>query len=170
MTLDRIGSSGYHAVIGVAGTQNGKSNDRKELSMSIELPKDAEGREIPLDTEVLYEKDGSELYVKRIEFDPFKKEWSFAVQKDSDGGIVVYRRSRVVYLEKPAPPDSWEKLLEDLNRAIEARNESDSPVCSYANHLDDLCGDCKFHGGGFNCKDKMLVDIASRIRRLRGEN
>lgn len=26
--------------------------------MNIELPKDAEGREIPLDTEVLYDKDG----------------------------------------------------------------------------------------------------------------
>lgn len=28
--------------------------------MDIELPKDAEGREIPLDTKVLYQKDGKE--------------------------------------------------------------------------------------------------------------
>ena len=39
---------------------------------NIELPKDAEGREIPLDTTVLFDKDGEELCVKRIEFDPFK--------------------------------------------------------------------------------------------------
>lgn len=135
----------------------------------IELPKDAEGREIPLDTTVLYDKDGSEMCVKRIEFDPFEKEWSFAVQKDSDGGIVVYRRSRVVYLEKPAPPDSWEKLEEDLRRAIEVRNEIDSPACGYANHLEDLCSECRFQGRDMDCSDKMLTDIADRIRKLRGE-
>ena len=28
--------------------------------MDIELPKDVEGREIPLDTKVLYQKDGKE--------------------------------------------------------------------------------------------------------------
>lgn len=49
--------------------------------MSIELPKDAEGREIPLDTEVLFDKDGKELCVKRIEFDPFSKEWNLVVKK-----------------------------------------------------------------------------------------
>lgn len=39
--------------------------------MNIELPKDADGREIPLDTKVLFDNDGKELRVKRIEFDPF---------------------------------------------------------------------------------------------------
>ena len=37
--------------------------------MNIELPKDAVGREIPLDTTVLYDKDGSEMCVKRIDLD-----------------------------------------------------------------------------------------------------
>lgn len=31
--------------------------------MAIELPKDAEGREIPLDTNVLYDKNGKSLVI-----------------------------------------------------------------------------------------------------------
>ena len=38
--------------------------------MSVELPKDAEGREIPLDTEVLYDKDGKEIGVSRYQYYP----------------------------------------------------------------------------------------------------
>lgn len=34
--------------------------------MNIELPKDAEGREIPLDTKVLYDKDGHPKDVSRM--------------------------------------------------------------------------------------------------------
>jgi|GEM_PF-5012245 len=34
--------------------------------MSIELPKDAEGREIPLDTEVLYDRCGTKVSVKEF--------------------------------------------------------------------------------------------------------
>lgn len=34
--------------------------------MSIELPKDAEGREIPLDTEVLYDECGTKVSVKEL--------------------------------------------------------------------------------------------------------
>lgn len=34
--------------------------------MNIELPKDAEGREIPLDTEVLYDRCGTKVSVKEF--------------------------------------------------------------------------------------------------------
>lgn len=142
--------------------------------MEINLPRDAKGREIPLDTEALYEKDGSELYVKRIEFDPFEKEWSFAVQKDSDGGIVVYRRSRVVYLEKPAPPDSWEKLEEDLDRALSIPGPDTyaSVVCGYFDSANVDCEVCEsIHGiNGETCNDDAWRDIAARIRKLRGKD
>lgn len=36
--------------------------------MNIELPKDAEGREIPLDTKVLYRKDGTLVDVSEFNF------------------------------------------------------------------------------------------------------
>lgn len=38
--------------------------------MSVELPKDAEGSEIPLDTEVLFDKDGQEIEVSRYQYYP----------------------------------------------------------------------------------------------------
>lgn len=135
--------------------------------MAIELPKDADGREIPLDTTVLYDKDGNEMCVKRIEFDPFKKEWSFAIRKGPPGGMVVYRRPRVVYLEKAAPPDSWEKLLEDLNEAGDARYDE---ACAYFHRDRDEDGCISCPGGEDGCARIAMRDIASRIRKLRGED
>lgn len=112
---------------------------------NIELPKDAEGREIPLGTKVLYEKEGDELRVKRVEFDVFDGSWCFAVKKDSLTLATIYRRPQDVYLVKPAPPDSWEKLEEDLDRCIEA--------------------DCVSLGVSL-----VLEDIKQRIRKLMGED
>lgn len=137
---------------------------------TVALPKDAEGREIPLDTKVLYDEYGRELRAKRVEFDPFSKEWRFAVQTDSPDGLVVYRNSRVVYLEKQAPPDSWEKLLDDLDRAVENNDAFFSMECAYMNQAGDMCGHCKFHDPFVrDCLDQMVEDIAARIRKLRGE-
>lgn len=131
--------------------------------MAIELPKDAKGREIPLDTKVLYDKEGNELCVKVVEFRPFSKEWSFAVQKGSSDRGVVYRCPNFVYLEKPAPPDSWEKLEEDLSEI------SKGTVCHYFHKGDsNTCEGCPAAGTG-SCWPTTARDIASRIRKLRGE-
>lgn len=142
--------------------------------MSIELPKDAEGREIPLDTTVLFDKDGEELCVKRIEFDPFKKEWELGVRKDFSSRLIVYRRPCVVYLEKPAPPDSWEKLEEDLDRALSIPGPDTyaSVVCGYFDSANVDCEVCEsIHGiNGETCNDDAWRDIAARIRRLRGDH
>lgn len=142
--------------------------------MSVELPKDAEGREIPLDTTVLFDKDGEELCVKRIEFDPFKKEWELGVRKDLSSRLIVYRRPCVVYLEKPAPPDSWEKLEEDMTRAINAPKpyNYDSMTCGYFDSAGSSCQECKKKNGfdSFNCNTVAWKDILSRIRKLRGED
>ena len=134
--------------------------------MSVELPKDAEGREIPLDTTVLYDKDGNELCVKRIEFDPFSKEWDFAVRIDSSSRLVVYRRPCVVYLEKPAPPDSWEKLEEDLDRGADALNYE---ACAYFGKSACDCSSC-IADKGETCERVAMRDILDRIRKLRGED
>ena len=133
--------------------------------MTVELPKDAEGREIPLDTEVLYDKDGKELRVKRIEFDPFNDVWRFVVQKGSLDLGAFYYRPEYVCLEKPTQPDSWEKLEEDLDKCIETddtcRYYSESGICAKCTRPDnDGCG----------CTTVMLNDIKNRIRKLRGED
>lgn len=138
--------------------------------MGIDLPKDATGREIPLDTTVLYDEDGNELCVKRIEFDPFSKEWDFAVRIDSSSRLVVYRRPCVVYLEKPAPPDSWEALEADLGRA--ANCDTVTAQCRYFNTTYG-CVNCPIHNGDGGCTHKderAFEDILNRIRKLRGED
>lgn len=109
----------------------------------ISLPKDAEGREIPLNTTALYDKEGNELCVKRIEFDPFDGLWRFAVRKCSPALANIYCSPQDVHLEKPAPLDSWDNLLEDLDNAAKA----DDIECSYL----------------------VFADIAARIRKLRGD-
>lgn len=67
------------------------------MTTQINLPRDAEGREIPLDTKVLYEKEGDELRVKRVEFDVFDGSWCFAVKKDSLTLATIYRRPQDVH-------------------------------------------------------------------------
>lgn len=131
--------------------------------MSIELPKDAEGREIPLDTEVLFDKDGKELCVKRIEFDPFSKEWNLVVKEGSSSRFAFCYRPCVVYLEKP---DSWEKLEEDLDRCI-----SGDSACRYfaaSENREDCRIDKNNEQGG--CVELVFKDIMDRIRKLRGED
>lgn len=131
---------------------------------NIELPKDAEGREIPLGTKVLYEKEGDELRVKRVEFDVFDGSWCFAVKKDSLTLATIYRRPQDVYLVKPAPPDSWEKLFEDLDRCIK-----ESSLCMYYS-TSGSCYDCTiFDDNSEVCDSRALRDIKDRIRKLRGK-
>lgn len=42
---------------------------------NIELPKDAEGREIPLDTQVLYDSDGIEFFTDKPKYMRVTDEW-----------------------------------------------------------------------------------------------
>ena len=135
--------------------------------MSVELPKDAEGREIPLDTTAMYGADGKVVNISRWVYytvvgllEKARRGW-YAV--DSDGELVDPMRTHLT------PPDTWEKLEEDLRRAVEEKNEFDSPACGYTDHLNDSCNVCRFQGRDMDCSDKMLIDIASRIRKLRGE-
>ena len=81
--------------------------------MTVELLKDAEGREIPLDTVCMYDNDGKEIVVSRYQYYPGVGTgyWNIKSVRNK------YYRQDEVYLTKP---DSWEKLEEDLDRCIEA--------------------------------------------------
>ena len=141
--------------------------------MTVELPKDAEGREIPLDTKVLFDNEGKELRVKRIEFDPFNDVWRFVVQKGSLDLGTFYYRPEYVCLEKPVTPDSWEKLKEDLERALSTPGPDTyaSITCGYFDSANVNCSVCEYMHGIKNetCNDDAWRDIASRIRKLSGE-
>ena len=87
--------------------------------MSVELPKDAEGREIPLDTEVLYDECGTKVSVKeflsRTLVESQKNSWTIKAQYEGN----FYYNSFEPKNMHLTLPDTWEKLEEDLGRAAE---------------------------------------------------
>lgn len=136
-----------------------------ENSIEVPTPKDADGRDIPLDTMTLYDENGNEYEVYYYKYSvrqtiPQRK-WQVVMMD-----CIVHDVSDL-YL---TPPDSREKLLEDL-RAVEACGDSpdiEDPVCAYAHHIGKKCAECKFYAGDGIIN--MCKDIASRIHRLRNAN
>lgn len=129
--------------------------------MAIELPKDAEGREIPLDVEFLYDANGES--VKPCSF-TFMRYDGFGWEMHLVGAPNLVYDPKSFYL---TPPDSWEKLLEDLDRGANALPPR--CVCAYSNKDGGVCADC-LTNDGTSCDQAVLRDIASRIRTLRGED
>lgn len=128
--------------------------------MSVELPKDAEGREIPLDTKVLYNRGGDAYevacYVYAVRQTISRRIWD---AKMLDGTI---RYTTSLYL---TPPDSWEKLEEDLRRGADALNYE---ACAYFGKSACDCSSC-IADKGETCERVVMRDIADRIRKLRGD-
>ena len=138
--------------------------------VKITLPRDAEGREIPLDTTVLYDEKYRKMHVKRIEFGPFTKEWSFFIK----GDMYAWNYNcppQDVHLECPTPPDSWEKLLEDLDNASKG---GDNAECLYmrGDGIESQCTECRLcvDESDLECAYLAYADIATRIRKLSGED
>ena len=131
--------------------------------MSIELPKDAEGREIPLDVEVLYNANGES--VKPYSF-TFRRYDGFCWEMRLVGAPNLVYDTKSFYL---TPPDSWEKLEEDLGRVVENKDAFYSTACAYMNQGGATCNDCRLHSHSTrSCTDEMFKDVVSRIRKLRG--
>lgn len=127
----------------------------------IRLPKDAEGREIPLDTEVLYDSDGIEFFTDKSMYMRVTDEWWFFGHFGSSISThrVAAKRLHLI------PPDSWSKLEEDLDRCIEESN-----LCMYYNQNLD-CNNCAISGNETRgCTSIALEDIRERIRNLRSED
>ena len=131
--------------------------------MNIELPKDAEGREIPLDTVVMFGGNGNAYNIVRWSYvtelnagDENANSW-YAVTK---GRTVL--DPELMYL---TPPDSWEKLEEDLGRGADALNYE---ACAYFGKSACDCSTCTADKGE-TCERVVMRDILDRIRKLRGE-
>lgn len=125
----------------------------------IQLPRDAEGREIPLDTEVLFDKDGNEIEVSCYRYYPKVGPgyWNIRSVRNK------YYRQDEVHLN---PPDSWERLEEDLGRGADALNYE---ACAYFGKSACDCSSC-IADKGETCERVVMRDIADRIRKLRGED
>ncbi|MDB1855119.1 hypothetical protein [Collinsella aerofaciens] len=132
--------------------------------MEVPLPKDHEGREIPLDTEVLYDANGKEVNITSFTFRRrVYGHWSnWKVLSPDARGEEGMLPVNELYL---TPPDSWGKLLEDLN---EGANHSEYSPCFYFRK--DMCDCSSCEADRYSsCDQPAFKDIASRIRKLRGE-
>ena len=136
------------------------------MSNQITLPRDAAGREIPLDTTVLYDGDGNAKEVQAFDYSPFETMWRVLLLGDS---ILFFTSD--MYL---TPTDSWEKLLEDLDNAAKG---GDNAECLYSRRegvaAGSQCYGCKLYNqdyGSSECEYLAYGDIAARIRKLRGED
>lgn len=130
--------------------------------MSVEMPKDARGREIPLDTKVLYGNGGAARNIVYWVFttdSDLEKEWRNCWRAVTDAGRKL--DPELMYLTEP---DSWEKLEEDLDRCIKADS-----LCAYS--PSEECSTCVLpRDSQYNCDSFALEAIKERIRKLRGES
>lgn len=137
------------------------------MATQITLPRDAAGREIPLDTKVLYDGDGNAKEVQAFDYSPVESMWRVLLL----GDFMLF----LTYDMYLTPPDSWEKLLEDLDNAAKG---GDNAECCYMRREDievgEQCPGCRLYEQGkdkFNeCSYLAYADIADRIRKLRGED
>lgn len=131
--------------------------------MNIEPPKDAKGREIPLDTKMLYDRYGFKNIVKTFVYFTNTGTWRVKFT-DSTSYFAVSD----MHLNEP---DSWEKLEEDLGRTTGA---SDA-ICAYFGGDNRDCVACRLNKEFFKaipyCNPCLAFkDILNRIRKLRGED
>lgn len=130
----------------------------------IELPKDAEGREIPLDTSKLFISDGTMVHVLRFEY-------MYHTHDAHDAWFVYIERTPGEHMTLHAcdvhltPPDSWEKLLEDLDSCSVSTQYA---PCAYFSDSTGSCKKCPANPHE-ECLVQMVKHIALRIHKLRGE-
>lgn len=123
------------------------------------LPKDAEGKEVPLDVEGLYDEDGNYRYVACFSYHPMAANTDKAWTLEYKNGVEKFVSQ--MYLIQP---DSWKKLEEDLDRCIKKGN-----TCMYFSEY-GTCNSCSAYGKGTGvhaCPMKVIKDIKNRIRNLR---
>lgn len=128
-----------------------------------ELPKDAEGHEIPLDTETLYDEYGESHRVDNFAYFPkfanTDNEW--AVEFDGVNNVRMFASQ--MYLIQP---DSWKKLEEDLDKCFSSNNS-----CYYLSKSGECC-DCTLAPNevGRTCDAAIFSSIKERICKLRKKN
>lgn len=132
----------------------------------IPLPKDHEGCEIPLDTLVLYDAIGGEMYVSSYHYqcDVLGLHSGWNVISEDTVGQCWQSPTDSLYL---TPPDSLEKLADDLDRVADRQ---DGTACTYLDRDRRDCEGCEFEHRDCTCVEAFLRDVAARIRRLGGES
>lgn len=130
--------------------------------MIIELPKDVEGHEIPLDTTKLFGASGNAYNITR---------WIYTTDFDTSDSAAgqwwaatdTFRRldPELMYL---TPPDSREQLEKDSTAF------DDGQIYGPCHYFHELGDDCTSRAARDDaCADAVMRDVASRIHELRGE-
>ena len=125
-------------------------------------PVDKDGHRVPLNTRRLYDKNGERKTVLWFVYSPCLKHWMVV---PDEGQNVATSASSVSHFYL-TPPDSWEKLLEDLDRGAGAL---DYEACAYFRKNPCECSSC-IADKSRSCEQAFMRDVASRIRKLRGED
>lgn len=123
---------------------------------NIELPKDAGGHEIPLDTECLYTYKGEKQDVLSFTYRRREDIWEVETDMRIINSIYLYLTS----------PDSWEKLEEDLDSCSASTRYT---PCAYFNKSNYDCEKC-LADPNKECIVQMTKHIALRVHNLRGES
>lgn len=131
--------------------------------MVIDLPKDATGREIPLDTKTLYGEDGKCFEVDRFVYCVRQTipglKWEVILM------TCIVEPCTTFYLTPPEPPDSWEALEADLVKA--STDNGNDAECNYFG-LSCCAPECP--AWNKPCFAAVTENILDRIRKLRGED
>ena len=110
----------------------------------------------------MYAKDGTEVEALGFVYTYIRGEEPFWHAK-GDGCLFYPNRMHLT------PPDSWERLLEDLDRSAAKKKPSDNlPTCNYFGAND--CSKCPASKSELLCGKESFKDIADRIRKLRGDD
>lgn len=130
------------------------------MAIQITLPKDAEGKEVPLDTKTLYDEYGNQWDVAKFIYDLSGETTDSKWTVEYKNG--VRRFISQMYLTQP---DSWKKLEEDLDKCI-SNNDS---CCYYSKS--GMCCDCTIDSSSidYRCDSLVFNSIKKRIRKLRSK-
>lgn len=127
------------------------------------MPVDAAGNIVPLDTKVLYNKNGSEFFVYRATYYRVVEEWVFSGHYGSrtDTNQILEILGSDLYLTSP---DSWEKLENDLSSMLR-----ESCACRYFCHDTSIdCDGCPADDNSVEgpCINEVGRDILRRAKEL----
>lgn len=140
-------------------------------TIPVMAPKDAKGRNVQLDTKLLYSDKGIEFEVDGFTFRSgtaaCDAEW--LVEGFGPENMICSLPLDSMYLEKP---DSLKQLAEDLNRVWDVHGKGYGEMtCHYDKNRGKYCNDCRLNSHGkMNCLDAMMADIVSRVNRLAGDS
>lgn len=127
----------------------------------VPAPVDRDGNVVPLATRTLYDAAGRKFEVREISlvYSVIGEYQTWRVRRPNGLSMAL----DLCHLDQP---DSWERLLEDLDRA--ASTSVNKSTCSYLTGDANMqCEKCKRYEKDRWCSQTMTADIARRIRELR---